>query len=81
MVALMLEILLGFLTFTASLMAFGKLQEILPTRPITYKGQNIRQPARVCLCGDPWRLRSSSLRSRRGCFPSSRDCRCCSGYC
>jgi H+-translocating NAD(P) transhydrogenase subunit beta len=41
MVALTLEILLGFLTFTASLMAFGKLQEILPTRPITYKGQNI----------------------------------------
>jgi NAD(P) transhydrogenase subunit beta len=39
--ALMLEMLLGFLTFTASLMAFGKLQEILPTRPITYKGQNL----------------------------------------
>jgi NAD(P) transhydrogenase subunit beta len=38
--ALALETLLGFLTFTASLMAFGKLQEILPTRPITYKGQN-----------------------------------------
>src|SRR5258708_15420156 len=38
--ALVLETLLGFLTFTASLMAFGKLQEILPTRPITYKGQN-----------------------------------------
>jgi len=32
--------LLGFLTFTASLMATGKLQEILPTRPITYPGQN-----------------------------------------
>jgi NAD(P) transhydrogenase subunit beta len=41
MVALALEILLGFLTFTASLMAFGKLQEILPTRPLTYRGQNI----------------------------------------
>jgi NAD(P) transhydrogenase subunit beta len=40
MAALILETLLGFLTFTASLMAFGKLQEILPTRPITYKGQN-----------------------------------------
>ena len=39
--ALVLETLLGFLTFTASLMAFGKLQEILPTRPITYKGQNV----------------------------------------
>ncbi len=40
MVALALEVLLGFLTFTASLMAFGKLQEILPQRPITYRGQN-----------------------------------------
>jgi NAD(P) transhydrogenase subunit beta len=41
MFALALEVLLGFLTFTASLMAFGKLQEILPTRPITYAGQNV----------------------------------------
>ena len=41
MAALALETMLGFLTFTASLMAFGKLQEILPTRPITYRGQNI----------------------------------------
>jgi NAD(P) transhydrogenase subunit beta len=41
MTAIGLEVLLGFLTFTASLMAFGKLQEILPTRPIVYKGQNI----------------------------------------
>jgi len=39
--ALALEVILGFLTFTASLMAFGKLQEILPQRPITYRGQNI----------------------------------------
>ena len=35
-----IEVILGFLTFTGSLMAFGKLQEILPTRPITYKNQN-----------------------------------------
>src|SRR5271170_271029 len=41
MAALVLEILLGFLTFTASMMAFGKLQESLPTRPITFPGQNI----------------------------------------
>ncbi|MBM3726228.1 MAG: NAD(P)(+) transhydrogenase (Re/Si-specific) subunit beta [Acidobacteria bacterium] len=41
MAALVLETLLGFLTMTAALMAFGKLHEILPTRPITYKGQNI----------------------------------------
>ncbi len=35
-----LEVLLGFLTFTGSLIAFGKLAEKLPGRPITYKGQN-----------------------------------------
>ena len=40
MVPLMIETLLGFLTFTGSLMAMGKLQEVLPQRPITYKNQN-----------------------------------------
>jgi H+-translocating NAD(P) transhydrogenase subunit beta len=38
--ALGLEVFLGFLTFTGSLMAFGKLQGVLPGSPITYKGQN-----------------------------------------
>ena len=38
--ALVAEVILGFLTFTGSLMAAGKLQEWIPTRPITYKGQN-----------------------------------------
>lgn len=41
MIALVLEMLLGFLTFTGSMMAFGKLQELLPTRPITYRNQNV----------------------------------------
>ncbi|MGZ4816059.1 MAG: NAD(P)(+) transhydrogenase (Re/Si-specific) subunit beta [Terriglobales bacterium] len=34
------EVIIGSLTFTGSLMAAGKLQEVLPQRPITYKGQN-----------------------------------------
>ena len=34
------EVLLGFITFTGSLIAFGKLAERLPTRPILYRGQN-----------------------------------------
>ena len=38
--AIGLEVILGFLTFTGSLMAAGKLQEIVPTRPITYRNQN-----------------------------------------
>ncbi len=38
--ALVIEVILGFLTFTGSLMAAGKLQEVIPTRPITYRGQN-----------------------------------------
>jgi H+-translocating NAD(P) transhydrogenase subunit beta len=39
--AIGLEVMLGFLTFTGSLMAAGKLQEIVPTRPITYRNQNL----------------------------------------
>jgi NAD(P) transhydrogenase subunit beta len=39
--ALAAEVILGGLTFTGSLMAAGKLQEVIPTRPITYKGQNV----------------------------------------
>ena len=43
MVAIIAEIILGYLTFTGSLMAAGKLQEIkwIPQRPVTYRGQNI----------------------------------------
>jgi H+-translocating NAD(P) transhydrogenase subunit beta len=40
MSVLSLEVILGGLTITGSLMAAGKLQEVLPQRPITYKGQN-----------------------------------------
>jgi proton-translocating NAD(P)+ transhydrogenase subunit beta len=40
MAVLAMEVILGSLTFTGSLMAAGKLQEILPQRPLTYKGQN-----------------------------------------
>jgi len=36
-----LEVIIGSLTFTGSIIAAGKLQEVLPQRPITYKGQNI----------------------------------------
>jgi NAD(P) transhydrogenase subunit beta len=39
--AIAVEVILGGLTFTGSLMAAGKLQEIVPTRPITYRGQNV----------------------------------------
>ena len=38
--ALGLEVLFGGLTVTGSLMAFGKLQEILPGRPLVFRGQN-----------------------------------------
>ncbi len=40
-VAIMIEVILGFLTLTGSLMAAGKLMEWLPSRPITYKNQNL----------------------------------------
>ncbi|HEX2676337.1 MAG TPA: NAD(P)(+) transhydrogenase (Re/Si-specific) subunit beta, partial [Polyangiales bacterium] len=38
--ALAAEMLLGFLTFTGSLMAFGKLQEIITTKAVVYPGRN-----------------------------------------
>jgi NAD(P) transhydrogenase subunit beta len=40
--ALVAEVILGFLTFTGSLMAAGKLQEVrwIPQRPVTYPLQN-----------------------------------------
>lgn len=43
MTAIIFEILLGFVTFTGSLMAAGKLQEVkwIPQRPVTYRGQNL----------------------------------------
>jgi NAD(P) transhydrogenase subunit beta len=41
MVVLGLEVILGSLTVTGSLMAAGKLQEVLPQRPITFRGQNL----------------------------------------
>src|SRR5271169_4345166 len=41
MSVLSLEVILGGLTFTGSLIAAGKLQEVLPQRPITFRGQNL----------------------------------------
>jgi NAD(P) transhydrogenase subunit beta len=41
MTAIGIEVVLGALTFTGSLMAAGKLQEVLPQRPITWPGQNV----------------------------------------
>ena len=43
MTAIIAEILLGYLTFTGSLIAAGKLQELkwIPQRPWLYRGQNI----------------------------------------
>jgi proton-translocating NAD(P)+ transhydrogenase subunit beta len=43
MTAISAEIILGYLTFTGSLMAAGKLQEIkwIPQRPVTYPLQNV----------------------------------------
>ncbi len=40
MAALGFEVLFGALTITGSFMAFGKLQGLLPSRPVTFRGQN-----------------------------------------
>jgi NAD(P) transhydrogenase subunit beta len=41
MAALGFEVLFGALTVTGSFMAFGKLQALLPSRPLTFRGQNV----------------------------------------
>jgi len=41
MTEIALEVIIGSLSFTGSLIAAGKLQEVLPQRPIVYKGQNV----------------------------------------
>src|SRR3984893_2190145 len=49
MIPLGFEVMIGGLTFTGSLMAAAKLQELLPGAPITYKGQNISNFALLAL--------------------------------
>ncbi len=54
--ALVVEVILGFLTFTGSLLAAGKLQELrfVPQRPVTYPLQNVSNIALLLLavgCG------------------------------
>ena len=54
--AIVIEVILGFLTFTGSLMAAGKLQEVrwIPQRPVTYRFQNVSNLALLAiavLCG------------------------------
>ena len=69
MAVLCMEVILGSLTFTGSLMAAGKLQEILPQRPITYKGQNF---VNLGAAGGGHRHRGvpgASTRSTRAFFP------------
>jgi H+-translocating NAD(P) transhydrogenase subunit beta len=41
LIALDFEVVVGALTFTGSLMAAAKLQELLPGRPLTFRNQNI----------------------------------------
>jgi NAD(P) transhydrogenase subunit beta len=43
--ALGFEVMLGGITFTGSMVAFGKLQGTLPGAPITYPGQNVANMA------------------------------------
>jgi NAD(P) transhydrogenase subunit beta len=39
-IAVAFEVMLGSLTVAGSFVAAGKLQEVLPSRPLTYRGQN-----------------------------------------
>ena len=67
MAVLSMEVILGSLTFTGSLMAAGKLQEVLPQRPMTYKGQNL---VNFCCWQSPlcWQATWCCIRRPGSCF-------------
>ena len=68
MVAIVAEVILGFLTFTGSLMAAGKLQEVkwIPQRPVTYPGQNVSNIGLLFARRWCWASRSCCIRPARG---------------
>src|SRR5262249_52099291 len=41
MLVLSAEVILGYMTFTGSCIAFDKLQEIIPTKPFIFRGRHI----------------------------------------
>ena len=67
---LALEVILGSLTFTGSLMAAGKLQEVLPQRPITYRGRT-SSTSRCSPSPSASPPISSGTPARLGCSPPS----------
>jgi len=63
-VAILLTVLIGGMTFTGSMVAFGKLAEKLPGRPILYKGQHIVNGAllaAIVVCGVLFCLRPEAM--------------------
>ena len=64
MAALGFEVLFGALTVTGSFMAFGKLQELIPGRPVTFKRPERRLEHRHLRVGG-WRCSSGSSPTRR----------------
>ena len=66
MAALGFEVLFGALTVSGSFMAFGKLQEFITGKPVTYPGQNVLNLGIFFFCFDKlcrlWTFLFSSLR-------------------
>ena len=48
--AVTFEVIMGAVTFTGSLMAFGKLAEMIPGKPMTFPGQNVLNIALLAGC-------------------------------
>jgi NAD(P) transhydrogenase subunit beta len=48
---LAVEMILGFLTFTGSVVAFGKLQDLLPGKPLLLPGRRVLTPAVLAAAG------------------------------
>ena len=81
-VATVLSALIGSISFAGSMVAFGKLQELISGRPITYPGHAVRQRRRLRRRGrrsEPgrWSTSASGRSSRWSAWPrSSASCSC-----
>ncbi len=81
MTALVLETVLGYLTFHGQHHGFRQAAGACADAPDDLQGPEFRQPGAVCLCRCARDMDDRRDRRRRGSFPSTRVCRSCSECC
>ena len=76
-IGILFSAIVGSVSFAGSLVAFGKLQEILPGRPITWPGQKVINGAGGAGGARGGGLRGGRRPQRGRCSWRSSCCRCC----